>query len=76
MEVMRWRRLVPGADDSCRRMPPFMGPPPPPLPPLLPAMSAACSRTRASSRGAVAKPATARDAAPATSGAYTPAGNS
>ena len=72
MDVMRWRRLVPGADESCRRMP-FLAVLPLPLPPLPPVMSAACSRTRASSRGAVAKPATARAAPPATSGAYGPA---
>ena len=70
MDVMRWRRLVPGADESCRKMPFLAVLPPPPLPPV---MSAACSRTRASSRGAVANPATARAAPPATSGAYGPA---
>lgn len=64
---------MPGADDSCRKMP-FLAVLPLPLLPLPPVMSAACSRTRASSSGAVAKPATARDAAPATSGAYGPAG--
>lgn len=63
MEVMRRRRLVPGLLVSCFRMPL-----PPPLP-AAPPCCAACSRTLASSSGAVAKPAMAREAAPATSGA-------
>lgn len=64
-DVTRCIRLAPGLGDSCFRIPPVLDRPTPPD-------SAACSRTRANSSGAVAKPATARDAAPATSGAYGP----
>lgn len=64
MLVICWKRVAPGLLDSWLRMFPVL---------RLPWRPPFCILTRASSRGAVRKPATPRDVAPATSGAYAPA---
>lgn len=64
MLVICWKRVVPGLLDSWLKMLPVL---------RLPWRPPFCILTRASSRGAVRKPATPRDVAPATRGAYAPA---